>query len=131
NLVKFPIVSIIIPTYNRSGFLGETLDSVFDQTYSNWECIVVDDGSLDATPQLMEFYCNKDSRFMYFKRSNKNSKGQSACCNIGFRKSKGTYVMWLDDDDILHKDKLLSQVKLVFDKSHTIVTCGWGRFSNS
>ena len=54
-----PFVTIIIPTYNRHQLIGETLDSIMAQTYGNWECIVVDDGSSDYTAELMEFYTNK------------------------------------------------------------------------
>ena len=58
-----PLVSIIIPTYNRAHLIGETLDSVLVQTYTHWECIVVDDGSTDGTDALLATYCKKDSRF--------------------------------------------------------------------
>ena len=82
------LISIIIPTYNRSHLLGETLDSVLIQTYRNWECIVVDDGSTDYTPELMEFYIRKDSRFSFYRRPEEKAKGANACRNYGFEKSR-------------------------------------------
>ena len=60
-----PLVSIIIPAYNRAHLIGETLDSVLAQTYINWECIVIDDGSNDNTSELLAEYCKKDNRFQY------------------------------------------------------------------
>jgi len=95
-----PLVSIIIPTYNRAHLIGETLDSVLAQTYSNWECIVVDDGSTDETDKLMVSYCEKDYRFQYSKREIL-PKGASHCRNIGLEKAKGNYCIFLDSDDIL------------------------------
>ena len=79
-----PLVSIIIPTYNRAHFIGETLESVLAQTYHNWECIVIDDGSTDYTDELMEFYCEKDSRIQYYHRPSHKPKGANACRNYGF-----------------------------------------------
>ena len=58
-----PLVSIIIPTYNRAQLIGETLDSILEQSYVNWECIVIDDGSTDSTDIVMARYCVKDTRF--------------------------------------------------------------------
>jgi len=96
-----PLVSIIIPTYNRAHLLGETLDSLMMQTYSNWECIVVDDGSNDATNELMRFYCKKDSRIQYHHRPKNRPKGANACRNYGFTLGKGEFVEWFDSDDII------------------------------
>lgn len=96
-----PLVSIIIPTYNRAHLMGETLDSVIAQTNYNWECIVVDDGSTDYTAKLMEFYCSRDNRIKYFSRPINKQKGPNSCRNFGYKKSTGTYINWLDSDDIL------------------------------
>lgn len=78
-----PLVSIIIPTYNRAHLIGETLDSVMAQTYTNWECIVVDDGSTDNTAELLVVYCNKDNRFQYHHRPKDRPKGANAYRNYG------------------------------------------------
>lgn len=99
-----PLVSIIIPTYNRAHLIGETLDSVLAQTYKNWECIVVDDGSTDYTDELLAFYTVKDSRIKYYHRPKNRVKGANACRNYGFEMSKGEFVNWFDSDDLMLND---------------------------
>ncbi|QNK78762.1 glycosyltransferase family 2 protein [Winogradskyella sp. PAMC22761] len=101
-----PLVSIIIPTFNRAHLIGETLDSVLAQTYQNWECIVVDDGSTDHTTDLMQTYCSKDSRFQYHHRPILRPKGANACRNIGLEKSIGAYIVFFDSDDLMTIDHL-------------------------
>ncbi|WP_049771420.1 glycosyltransferase family 2 protein [Zunongwangia profunda] len=103
------LVSIIIPTHNRVHLIGETLESVIAQTYKNWECIVVDDGSNDYTDQLMEFYCERDARIQFYHRPAHKPKGANACRNYGFALSKGAYINWFDSDDIMHPEKLTLQ----------------------
>ena len=107
-----PLVSIIIPTFNRAHLIGETLDSVLAQTYKNWECIVVDDGSTDNTAQLMVGYVAKDARFQYHHRPESKLKGANACRNYGFEQCKGDFIQWFDSDDRMHPDKL--RIKLDF-----------------
>lgn len=104
------LVSIIIPTYNRVHLLGETLDSVLSQTYQQWECLVIDDGSTDHTAELMEFYQEKDARITYYKRPLDRPKGANACRNYGFELSKGEYINWFDDDDLMKPEKLEVQL---------------------
>lgn len=96
-----PLVSVIIPTYNRVHLLGETLESLLAQTYRNWECIVVDDGSGDTTYELVEFYCERDSRIQYYQRPSHLPKGANACRNFGFEVSKGEFINWFDSDDLM------------------------------
>ncbi|SOC78568.1 Glycosyltransferase involved in cell wall bisynthesis [Salinimicrobium sediminis] len=101
-----PLVSIIVPTYNRCAFLGETMDSILVQQYSNWECIIVDDGSTDYTKELVDFYCSKDERIKYFKRPDSLTNGANNCRNYGFAMSIGDYINWFDDDDVMLPDFL-------------------------
>jgi len=96
-----PLVSIIIPTYNRAHLICETLDSILAQTYANWECIIVDDGSTDSTENLVAGYVRKNDRFQFIKRSKELPKGGNVCRNIGLKKAKGSYVIFLDSDDVL------------------------------
>lgn len=96
-----PLVSIIIPSYNRADLIAETLDSVLKQTYSNWECIIVDDGSTDNSLAVIQKYLNKDSRFLFLSRPNYKKKGPSSCRNYGIEKAKGDYIIFLDSDDLL------------------------------
>ncbi|MCP1677147.1 glycosyltransferase involved in cell wall biosynthesis [Natronocella acetinitrilica] len=104
-----PLVSIITPTYNRARFLGIAIDSVLAQTYENWELVIVDDGSTDNTPEIMEPYL-KDSRIRYFRQEN---QGQSVARNVGIRESKGEYICFLDSDNAWLPDKLRRSVELM------------------
>ncbi|TNJ45770.1 glycosyltransferase family 2 protein [Tamlana fucoidanivorans] len=106
-----PLISIIIPTYNRGYLIGETLDSIIAQTYIYWECIVVDDGSTDNTFEVLNKYREKDSRIQYYSRPKNKPKGANACRNYGFEISKGDYVNWFDSDDIMLPKKLETQIK--------------------
>jgi len=105
-----PLVSIIIPTYNRAHLISVTLASIIAQTYTNWECIVVDDGSTDGTEGVLKALCDKDKRFQYHKRPNDRLKGANACRNYGFELSKGEYVNWFDSDDLMIPEKLSIQL---------------------
>jgi glycosyltransferase involved in cell wall biosynthesis len=126
-----PLVSIIIPTYNRAHIIGETLDSVLVQTYPNWECIVVDDGSTDETCVLLGEYLNKDIRFKYLVKPADIKKGASSSRNLGLKIAKGEYIQFLDSDDILAKNKIEMQLELLEKESHfTLSTCKWGKFNS-
>jgi len=126
-----PLVSIIIPTYNRAHHISETLDSVLAQTYSNWECIIVDDGSTDNTDEVVQEYLNKDSRFKYHQRPEERPKGANACRNYGFEVSEGKYINWLDSDDLFSENKLEEQLKIIDLENPDIVICKWGLFSGN
>jgi glycosyltransferase involved in cell wall biosynthesis len=95
------MISIIIPMYNRATLVSETLDSVFAQTYTDWECIVVDDGSTDHSVAVVQKYVDNDSRFKLLIRPENRIKGAPTCRNIGFENSNGEYVYFLDSDDLL------------------------------
>ena len=115
-----PLVSIIIPTYNRAHLIEETLNSIIAQTYTNWECIIVDDGSTDDTEQILKKYLNRDKRFKFFFRPSTLIKGPCSCRNYGFEKSKGVYVKWFDSDDILLTDAIEIQINC-FNKTTDLV----------
>lgn len=106
-----PLVSIIIPTYNRAHLIGETLDSVIAQTYQNWECIVVDDGSTDYTVELLQYYSKKYSGIRLYQKPRGWAKGANASRNFGFKISKGEYINWFDSDDIMHSEKIRLQIE--------------------
>ena len=97
------LVSIIIPCYNQVKYLDESLQSVLNQTYANWECILVNDGSTDNTEKISKTWAEKDSRFQYFYKEN---GGVSSARNFGLDKAKGYYIQFLDADDLLDKNKL-------------------------
>ena len=105
-----PLISIIIPTYNRAHLIGETLDSILVQSYTNWECIVVDDGSKDGTEAVVMDYVNRDTRFQFHKRPKKYKPGGNGARNYGFDVSKGEYVNWFDSDDLMLTDAVQSKL---------------------
>lgn len=98
-----PIVSIITPCYNQSKYIAEAIDSVISQTFSDWELIVVDDGSVDDSADIVKQYCEKDLRIKYFHQKN---SGPSYARNIGVSKSNGKYLFFLDGDDMISSNLL-------------------------
>jgi glycosyltransferase involved in cell wall biosynthesis len=95
-----PLVSIVIPSYNREVLITETLDSLLTQSYTNWEAIIVDDGSTDNSLIVLETYSKKDKRISFFVRD-RLPKGAPTCRNLGVEKAKGEFIIFLDSDDIL------------------------------
>ena len=96
--MKFtPLISVVIPAYNAEQFLDETLESVLSQTYENWECIIVNDGSTDNTESIAKKWCEKDARFCYFYKEN---SGVSDTRNLGIKEARGEYITFLDADDL-------------------------------
>jgi len=119
-----PLVSIIIPTYNRAALIGQTLKSVMKQLYTNWECIVVDDGSTDATVAVIDTFIARDSRFKYYSRPVTSIKGSNTCRNLGFEKSKGEFVNWFDDDDIMLPEFISDKIKLMQTQINLVICTG-------
>lgn len=108
------LISIITPVYNRRNLIRETLDSVLNQSFQVWECIIIDDGSTDGTWETLQEYASKDHRFKIFKR-HREPKGAPTCRNIGIRNATGNYVMFLDSDDVLGSDCLKYRVDKVIE----------------
>jgi teichuronic acid biosynthesis glycosyltransferase TuaG len=105
------LVSIITPTYNAEKFITETLKSVQNQTYQNWEMILVDDASTDETVKVISDFAEKDSRIKLFKLE-KNS-GNGFARNIALEKAVGKYIAYLDADDLWFPNKLEKQVEFL------------------
>lgn len=97
------LISIIIPVYNRAYCLSRCLDSVLDQTFTNWECILIDDGSTDETLSVCRHYVNRDSRFRVYSQPN---GGVSAARNRGLEYALGEYVAFIDSDDWVENNYL-------------------------
>ena len=93
-----PTLSIIVPCYKQAEYLPETLDSVLKQTFKEWECIIVNDGSPDNASQVAQKYVDLDSRFRLIETEN---RGVSAARNTGIRASSGKYILPLDGDDLI------------------------------
>ncbi|TDO77463.1 glycosyltransferase involved in cell wall biosynthesis [Flavobacterium chryseum] len=118
------LISIIIPTYNRANLIRETLTSVLEQTYKNWECIIIDDGSTDDTEIVINEYVKKDNRFKYYHRPNEKQKGANSCRNYGFELSRGEYINWFDDDDIMLNNFLEEKIKLFTSEIDLVICSG-------
>ena len=102
-----PLVSVIIPCFNREDYIRETVDSVLNQTYSNIELVVVDDGSADSSFSILESY---GDRIKLLHHSGHQNKGQAAAINVGLRVVAGEFVAILDSDDLFMKEKIEKQV---------------------
>lgn len=121
-----PEVSIIMPTFNRASLINESLSSIADQTFLNWECLIIDDHSTDNTFQVAENFILNDKRFKLFKRPKYKNKGANSCRNYGLEMSRGEFIHWFDSDDIAHPMYL--EVSLDLIKSRMVDFC---RFSRS
>lgn len=99
---------MIVPTYNYGLFIGETLECLRAQTYANWECIVVDDGSTDDTAERVARFMERDARFKFVRQENAK---QAAAKNNGLRNSSGQYIQFLDADDLIEPQKFEKQVE--------------------
>lgn len=104
-----PLVSVILPTFNRAGVLSRAIDSVLDQTYKNIELIIVDDGSTDNTGNFLKKY---DNKLCYIHQSN---RGVSAARNTGIRQAKGRFIAFIDSDDKWMPSKLEEQLRFFSD----------------
>ncbi|AFZ45413.1 glycosyl transferase family 2 [Halothece sp. PCC 7418] len=120
-----PKVSVIIPTYNGSRYICQTIESVFNQSYLDWEVIVVDDGSTDATREILTPYRD---RVDYYYQTN---QGVAAARNFGLTMAQGDYINFLDHDDILLTDKLALQVEVLEQRPQVgMVHSGWKRINS-
>lgn len=102
-----PKVSVIVPAYNISKYILDALQSIKKQTYKNYEVLIIDDGSLDETPSIVEDFCKSNQQFKLLKKAN---GGLSSARNYGIDHAKGQYIALLDGDDIYSKDKLANHV---------------------
>jgi len=115
-----PLVSIIMPVYNAARYLREAVDSIINQTYSRWECIIVDDFSQDDTPEIIKEYTLKDSRIGML---NGTQNGIAAALNLGISQAKGSYIARMDADDISMPERLAEQAAYM-EKNPDIDICG-------
>ena len=113
------MISVIVPVYNAEEYLEECLESIKNQTYTNIEVILVNDGSTDGSREICERFCQKDSRF---KLINQENQGQSVARNRGVKESVGKFIMFVDSDDVINKNLL--EVLLPYMKTEVdIVEC--------
>lgn len=111
-------VSIIVPIYNQEKFLNRSLDSIMNQTYTAWECILVNDGSTDNSENICRQYALKDSRFKLYNKSN---EGVSAARQYGINISTGLYTIHIDPDDYVEDNMLEAMVSAIKEQSCDIL----------
>lgn len=105
-----PEISIIVPVYNAIPYLRPCLDSIASQSFSDWECILVDDGSCDGSELICDEYAARDTRFRVVHRAN---GGVAAARNTGLAACRGKYIGWVDSDDLIHED--------LFQRLHSLI----------
>lgn len=111
-------VSIITPMYNAERFIGETIRSVINQAYTNWEMLIIDDGSKDSGNSIVEKWKDKDNRIQLYSQKN---AGSAAARNSGIRRAIGQYIALLDADDTWNPDFLEKQIELMKEKNALLV----------
>lgn len=110
-------VSIIMPNYNCEKFLEETINSVINQTYQNWELLIVDDCSTDKSVEIIKGYCNKDDRIKLF--INEKNSGAAASRNWALREATGKWIAFLDSDDLWLSEKLEKQLAFMVNNGYS------------
>ena len=106
------MISIIMPAYNSEKYISEAVESISNQSYKNWELLIVDDGSTDNTPEIIDAYSKTDSRIKVFHKKN---DGVSAARNFALNNICGEYVTFIDSDDVYHTERLKIMLQ-VFEK---------------
>ena len=104
---------MIMPVYNGEAFLGDAVQSVTGQTYTDWELIIVDDGSTDNSFGIAHDFCKKDERIQLLQHQNRQNRGVSASRNLGIRQAKGDWIALLDADDQWQPEKLRIQAETI------------------
>lgn len=118
-----PLVSICIPSFNSESYIGETINCLLSQTYKNLEIIVVDDGSIDGTQNILKSIQN--NRFKYIIQPN---KGASAARNKAYSLSSGEYIKFMDADDLVNAGCIKTQLLKIIESPDCIASAKWGRF---
>lgn len=118
-----PLVSVLIPCYNAERWIGQTLESVFAQTWPNLEVVVVNDGSKDGSLTMLETF--QDPRLRVFSQEN---RGQTATLNRCLAEARGDFIQYLDADDLLHPEKISRQMERLLHEPGCIATSEWARF---
>ncbi len=109
-MITDDLVTVVVPAFNRASTLPRALDSIFDQTYTNWEAIVVDDGSTDQSADAVQEFRRKDARVNLIRHPQR--KGAQAARNTGILAANGKWIAFLDSDDVLLPDSLKSRIEL-------------------
>jgi glycosyltransferase involved in cell wall biosynthesis len=126
-----PKISVIIPAFNAESYIAVSIKSVLDQTFTDFELVIINDGSKDATESVIKAF--SDNRMRYFSKKN---EGQCKALNFGLQQSKGDFIKFLDADDYInpeHLESLMKKIKLVESRDHKkyLYLCKWRRFSDN
>ncbi len=119
--VNNPLVSVVLPVYNAGAYLREAILSIIGQTYTNWELIIVDDGSTDDSWQIAQELANQDSRLRLFR--NRSHRGVTYAANLAIKHARGKYLARMDGDDISHSSRLARQLAFL-QKNPQVVAVG-------
>lgn len=122
-------VSVIMPAYNCDKFIDATIQSLFSQTYTNWELIVVDDCSTDRTNEILKYYAGIDKRVKY--KRNENNLGAAMTRNKAVSLASGQYLAFLDSDDVWKKEKLEKQLSFMKDNNCTFCCTAYGKIDEN
>lgn len=122
---EHPLVSVLIPCFNAEQWIGETLESVFSQTWSNLEVIIVNDGSTDSSRTILDRYLSRGIIII-----DQPNSGQTASLNRCLSHASGEYIQYLDADDLLAADKIELQLNRLIENPDCIATAEWARFQN-
>ncbi|MFB4033716.1 glycosyltransferase family 2 protein, partial [Streptococcus pneumoniae] len=120
------LISIVIPIYNVENYLRQCLDSIVAQTYQNFECLLINDGSPDHSADICREYVSKDSRFRYFEKEN---GGVSSARNLGIEHSKGEYITFIDSDDWVDSDYLEVLYTTLLEEGADIAVSTYKKFN--
>ena len=114
-----PLVSIVVPYFNRKPFVKIMVESIIEQSYLNWELLMIDDGSTDGTTALIDDFARRDSRiFSYVRDEFSSIKGACVCRNIGLQKAQGKYIVFFDSDDWITPSCISDRVAFMEANSH-------------
>jgi glycosyltransferase involved in cell wall biosynthesis len=114
-----PKVSVITASYNYENYIKETIESVINQTYTDWELIIVDDGSTDNSIEVIKKYCNKNNKIKLYTHKNNENKGLAETIKLGLSKASGDWIAFLESDDTWTENCLEEKVKVI-DKNKDV-----------
>jgi len=118
-----PLVSIVTPIYNKEQFVGETIETILNQTYKNWELLLINDASRDNSQKAVQEFINRDHRIKYFEFS--KNKGAAEVRNYGSKMASGDFIAFLDADDLWHNSKLETQIQTLLENNVDVCFGGY------
>lgn len=123
-----PLITLIVAVYNTEQYLPQCLESIVNQTYNNWELIIIDDGSTDTSPTICDKYAANDNRIKILHKPN---TGKADSCNIAIKMSKGMFIGFIDSDDWIAPETIETLLQAIQKTGKDIVACGhWNEYAN-